>query len=273
MECMAGLTCDVSTLPLGFASTSCQNMTFPDACVISCQAGFSGSFGDNATFSCQSNGSFTGSADCSPIVTPLASGGEGQSSVSGEVTFAVTQNAHLLVSELVDPSSNTSSALTLSFKNALQLPDRVKVMVLSAQLNRRLEGSRRMQPQSISVLIEFSRLTAADATVLANNLALTSTTDGVVTQLQSNFRQLAGVDVGAVTSLSVSVVSRSDPVAEPPVTEPPKEENGVILAGAAICLGIVLASIGCIWLCWARRRRYRTKLEEEKSVNKETFRV
>jgi len=203
-----------------------------------------------------------------------ASGRERRSAVSNQVSFSVTQNAQELVSELEDPSSEASQAVVTSFRNALQLPVHAELVVLSAQLQRRLGESvsqrRKLQGQSIALEIEISGLSADDADIVANSITSEVATDALGAHLEENLGHLESIDVGDVGSVTViAATSHQPPVTfYRYVTRDPADESGEMIdytiAGGAVFVALTVAFVGFFYIYLARKKRYAGKSEDEK---------
>jgi len=190
--------CDISTLSRGAATDSCRNTTTAMGCTAECRAGYVAA---SAVFSCLANGSFAGNLSCSPVELELGfDGTEGDTTVTTQMAFSVSQNADQLVSELGDPNSAASQTIVTSFTEAMGLPQTTQAVVVSAELQRRLQSL-------LAVEIEVSGVSGQDASTLISAMVTVDATSAVGAHLEENLHQLDGIDIGSVESVSMRPVT------------------------------------------------------------------
>lgn len=200
--------CDISTLPPNVATDSCHGTTTGMQCTQGCRAGFTQD--SSAIFSCLGSGSFEGDLVCSPVQLQLGlSGDAGNDTITRVLAFAVSQNADQLVEELSDPSSAASQAVASSFVDAMGLPETAQVSVLSAALQRRLMHQRRLQ-ESLSAVLEVVGVTAQDAETLSAAMETDDASNALGAHLAENLRQVEGLDIGTVESVSIQPLPADD---------------------------------------------------------------
>jgi len=137
------------------------------------------------------------------------SGDAGNDTITRVLAFAVSQNADQLVEELSDPSSAASQAVASSFVDAMGLPETAQVSVLSAALQRRLMHQRRLQ-ESLSAVLEVVGVTAQDAETLSAAMETDDASNALGAHLAENLRQVEGLDIGTVESVSIQPLPADD---------------------------------------------------------------